>query len=49
VTRKLRSNNNELLVGLYEQQGHLLTLDRLTRMLEQKRDGPKRNAVIRID
>lgn len=24
VTRKLGSNHNELLVGLYEQQGHLL-------------------------
>jgi hypothetical protein len=26
-TRKLRSNHDELLVGSYEQQGHLLYLD----------------------
>src|SRR5258708_4057997 len=41
VTRKIGSNHDELLVGLYEQQGHLLTLDRLTWMLSKSATDPR--------
>ena len=41
MTRKIGSNHDELLVGLYEQQGHLLTLDRLTWMLSKSATDPR--------
>jgi hypothetical protein len=49
VTRKPGSNYDELLVGSYEQQGHLLYLGSVDVDAEQKRAGPEKPSQTRID